>query len=127
MQKLIMTVDDSKSIRLTVSLALRHAGYRVVEASGGEEALELLRRETVDLILLDLNMPEMDGIELTRRIKGDDANRSIPVVMLTTELQKSRLAEARAAGAVGWMYKPFRSEELVAAVAQVFERGGRAA
>lgn len=117
-----MTVDDSKPVRLTIALALKHAGYGVVEASGGAEALELLKTEKVDLVLSDLNMPEMDGIELVRRIKATESSCSIPIIMLTTELQKSRLAEARQAGAIGWMYKPFKNDQLVLAVGKVFER-----
>lgn len=124
MQKLIMTVDDSKAIRLTVSLALKQSGYGVIEADGGDQALQLLQSERVDLVLCDLNMPGMDGIELLRRLKADPALSPIPVIMLTTELQKARLAEARAAGAMGWMFKPFKAEQLVFAVGRVFEKLG---
>lgn len=120
----IMTVDDSRAVRLTVALALKQAGYGVVEAANGEEALELLKTEKVDIILSDFNMPGMDGSQLVRQIKAHQEYRSIPVIILTTENAKSRLSEAKAAGAVGWMNKPFKAEHLVAAVKTLSEKFG---
>ncbi len=119
-----MTVDDSKAVRLTIALTLRHAGHRVVEAASGEEALELLKTEKVDLIISDFYMPGMDGSQLVRHIKAHEDFRAIPVVMLTTENAKSRLAEAKEAGAIGWLNKPFKAEHLVAAVKTISEKFG---
>lgn len=118
----IMTVDDSKAVRLTIALTLKQAGHQVIEAASGEDALERLKTEKIDLIISDFNMPGMDGSELVRRIKADQNHRSIPVIMLTTENAKARLSEAKAAGAVGWMNKPFKAEHLVAAVKTVSEK-----
>lgn len=120
----IMTVDDSKAVRLTIALALKQAGHHIIEAASGEEALELLKTEKVDLIISDFNMPGMDGSQLVRKIKTHQDYCSIPVVMLTTENAKGRLAEAKEAGAVGWMNKPFKAEHLVAAVKTLSEKFG---
>lgn len=118
----IMTVDDSRAVRLTIALALKHAGHSIVEAASGEEALELLQREKVDLIISDFNMPGMDGSQLVRQIKADELLRHIPVIMLTTENARGRLAEAKEAGVIGWMNKPFKADQLVAAVKTLAEK-----
>jgi two-component system chemotaxis response regulator CheY len=120
----IMTVDDSKAVRLTIALALKQAGHGVVEASCGEDALEKLKTEKVDLIISDFNMPGMDGSQLVRHIKANPDFNAIPVIMLTTENSKGRLSDARAAGAVGWMNKPFKAEHLVGAVKTIGEKLG---
>lgn len=120
----IMTVDDSRAVRLTVALALRQAGHRIVEAASGEEALEILKTEKVDLVISDFNMPGMDGSQLVRQIKSNKDYHSIPVIMLTTENARGRLAEAKEAGAIGWMNKPFKAEHLVAAVKTLSEKLG---
>lgn len=120
----IMTVDDSKAVRLTIALALKQAGHGVVEASSGEDALEKLKTEKVDLIISDFNMPGMDGSQLVRLIKANPDFNAIPVIMLTTENSKGRLSDARAAGAVGWMNKPFKAEHLVGAVKTIGEKLG---
>lgn len=120
----IMTVDDSKAVRLTIALALKQAGHRVIEASSGEEALEKLKTEKVDLIISDFNMPGMDGSQLVRHIKANPDLSAIPVIMLTTENAKGRLVEAREAGAVGWMNKPFKAEHLVGAVKTLGDKLG---
>ncbi len=120
----ILTVDDSKVVRLTIALTLKQAGHSVVEAESGEDALKLLRSEKVDLVISDFNMPRMDGSQLVRAIKQDPDLRAIPVIMLTTEHARKRLDEAREAGAVGWIHKPFKSEQLVAAVKKLAEKFG---
>lgn len=120
----IMTVDDSRAVRLTIALALKTSGHRVVEAESGEEALEMLKTEKIDLIISDFNMPGMDGAQLVRRIKSVEDYRKIPVIMLTTENARGRLSEAKEAGAVGWMNKPFKAEHLVAAVKTLIEKFG---
>ena len=120
----IMTVDDSRAVRLTVALALKQAGHRVVEAASGEDALELLKTEKVDLIISDFNMPGMDGSQLVRLVKANPDYMAIPVIMLTTENSKGRLSEAKEAGAMGWMNKPFKTEHLVKAVKSLSEKLG---
>lgn len=120
----IMTVDDSRAVRLTIALTLKQAGHRVIEAASGEEALELLKTEKVDLIISDFNMPGMDGSQMTRLIRTNKEYRSIPIIILTTENSQARLSEAREAGAVGWMNKPFKSEHLVAAIKTLSEKFG---
>ena len=118
----IMTVDDSKAVRLMVSIALKQAGYFVIEAACGADALELLKINKVDLIFCDFNMPGMNGAELVSQIKACEEYRLIPVIMLTTENVRGRLLEAKEAGAVGWMMKPFKTEDLVATVKTLSEK-----
>lgn len=115
MSKLIMSVDDSASIRQMVCFTLRNAGYEVIEASDGKDALGKLSGP-VKMVITDLNMPNMDGIELIRRIRATPAYKFIPVVMLTTESQAARKQEGKAAGATGWIVKPFKPEQLLAVV-----------
>ncbi|MDD2897654.1 MAG: response regulator [Desulfuromonadaceae bacterium] len=119
---IIMTVDDSRSVRLMVALTLKQAGHQVVEAASGEEALERLKAEKIDLIVCDINMPGMDGNQLVQRVKGIQEYSSIPIIMLTTENAQGKLAEAKKAGAFGWMNKPFKAEQLIAAVKTVADK-----
>ena len=113
MSKTIMTVDDSASVRQMVSLTLQDAGYAVIEARDGRDALSKLTGP-VDMIVTDLNMPSMDGIELTRSVRAGGTHKFIPIVVLTTESQASRKEEGKAAGATGWIVKPFKPEQLLA-------------
>jgi two-component system chemotaxis response regulator CheY len=121
MSKTIMTVDDSTSMREMIAFTLEKAGYRVVEAVDGKDALDKLARASVDMVVTDLNMPNMDGIELIRQVRASANHRFIPIVMLTTESQDTKKQAGRAAGASGWIVKPFRGEQLVS-VAQRFLR-----
>jgi len=114
----ILTVDDSKSIRQMVSFTLQQAGYQVLEAGDGKEAMALLNSQ-VKLVLSDLNMPNMDGIALIKEIRSTPGLKFLPVIMLTTESQDSRKQESRAAGATGWIVKPFNPEQLLAVVKKV--------
>jgi len=116
--KTIMTVDDSASVRQMVSFTLRSAGYEVVEAADGGQALERLKAP-LHLILTDLNMPRVDGIELVKRVRADPVHKYVPIVLLTTESQESKKQAGRAAGATGWMVKPFQAEQLLAVVKKV--------
>ena len=118
MAKTIMTVDDSTSVRQMVSFTLRTAGYEVVEAVDGAQALEKLRAP-MHLILTDLNMPRLDGIELVKRVSADPVHKYIPIVLLTTESQDSKKQAGRAAGATGWIVKPFQAEQLLAVIKKV--------
>lgn len=117
--KKIMTVDDSSSMRQMVGFTLKGAGYDVVEASNGKEALERMIGNSVDMLLVDLNMPVMDGIQLIREIRKNESHRFVPIVMLTTESQEIKKREGKEAGATGWIVKPFKPEQLVAVVKKV--------
>ncbi|MEG6505308.1 response regulator [Nitratidesulfovibrio sp. 1201_IL3209] len=118
MSKLIMTVDDSASIRQMVGFTLRNAGYEVIEAKDGKDAVSKLSGP-IKMVITDLNMPNMDGIELIRQIRANPAYKFIPVIMLTTESQATRKQEGKAAGATGWIVKPFQPEQLLAVVKKV--------
>lgn len=119
MSKLIMTVDDSTSIRQMVSFTLKGAGYRVIEAVDGKDALAAADGKGVQMVITDLNMPNMNGIELIRALRADPDHRFIPIIMLTTESQGSVKQEGRAAGATGWIVKPFSPEQLIGVVKKV--------
>ena len=114
-----MTVDDSNSVRQMVAFTLKNAGYDVIEATDGKDALAKADGSGVNMVLTDLNMPNMDGIELIRNLRSNPAFRFIPIVMLTTESQDSKKQEGRQAGATGWIVKPFRPEQLIAVVKKV--------
>lgn len=115
MGKVILTVDDSVSIRQMVKFTLADAGYTVIEAVDGTDALAKLTA-SVNLIITDLNMPNLDGIGLIRSVRANPALKGIPIVMLTTESQKSRKQEGKAAGATGWIVKPFTRQQMLAVV-----------
>ena len=118
MKKTIMTVDDSASVRQMVAFTLRNAGYEVIEACDGADALTKLKGN-VHMIVTDLNMPKMDGIELIRNVRKQAAYKFIPIVMLTTESQASKKQEGKSAGATGWIVKPFKPEQLLGVVKKV--------
>ena len=116
MAKTIMVVDDSISIRQVVGIALKQAGYDVIEGVDGKDALAKLTGQKVNLIISDVNMPNMDGIAFVRELKTRPAYKFTPVLMLTTESQEDKKEQGKAAGAKAWMVKPFKPEALVAAV-----------
>ena len=119
MKKTIMTVDDSASIRQLLRFALTDAGYNVVEASDGQNALEQLKEVLVQMVITDLNMPNLDGIELIKAIRVLKDCKFIPIIMLTTESQMAKVQEGKNAGATGWIVKPFDPEHLVAVVKKI--------
>lgn len=119
MGKTILTVDDSSSIRQMVRLTLTGSGYDVVEAWDGKEALDKAKQTAVDMVLTDLNMPNMDGLTLIKELRALPAFRGVPIVFLTTESDEARKAEAKSAGATGWIVKPFRETQLLAVVKKV--------
>lgn len=119
MEKIIMTVDDSTSVRQMVAFTLKSAGYDVIEAEDGREAIAKINGAGVNMVITDLNMPNMDGIDLIKHLRGNPAYRFIPIVMLTTESQAAKKQEGRAAGATGWMVKPFKPEQLLGVVKKV--------
>ena len=119
MPKTILTADDSASVRQMVSFTLREAGYDVVEAVDGRDALGKLNGSPVNMLITDLNMPNLDGIELIRQVRAQPRFKFMPIIMLTTESQDSKKQEGRAAGATGWIVKPFKPEQLVAVAKKV--------
>ena len=112
----ILIVDDSASMRQLVSFALKDAGYNVIAAVDGKDALSKVNGTKVDMVVTDLNMPNMNGIELIKQLRNGTTNKFTPVVMLTTESQDSKKQEGRAAGASGWIVKPFTPEKLLGVV-----------
>lgn len=119
MGKVIVTVDDSASVRQAVSFTLREAGYEVIEAVDGRDAVAKMGGKAVHLVITDLNMPNIDGIELIKIIRKDPQNKFIPVLMLTTESQNEKKLAGKAAGATGWIVKPFSPEQLLQVVKKV--------
>lgn len=116
---LILAVDDSTTMRQMVSFTLIDAGHQVVEASNGEEALKAAKAKHFDLVLSDVNMPGMSGIELIRTLRAMPEYKFTPMLMLTTESQVDRKQEGKAAGATGWIVKPFNPEVLLATLNKV--------
>jgi two-component system chemotaxis response regulator CheY len=119
MSKTIMIVDDSASIRQVVGIALRGAGYQVLEACDGKDALSKLTGDKIHLIISDVNMPNMDGITFVKQIKQHPRYKFTPVIMLTTEAGKDKMAEGRAAGAKAWVVKPFQPPQMLDAVSKL--------
>ncbi len=117
--KRVMTIDDSASMRQMVTFTLETAGFEVVQAVDGRDALAKLQGGDIHLFLADLNMPNMDGIELTRRLRATSEYKFVPIVLLTTESQADKKQQAKAAGATGWIVKPFEPDKLVAIVKKV--------
>jgi two-component system chemotaxis response regulator CheY len=116
MAKTIMIVDDSASIRTVVGIALRGEGYTVIEAINGQDAINKLTGQKVNLIISDVNMPIMDGITFVKNVKTMAAYRFTPIIMLTTESDESKKREGQAAGAKAWVVKPFKPEQMLGAV-----------
>lgn len=119
MPKTVLVVDDSQSMRQMVAFTMKEAGYTVLEGGNGQEALDQLGGRKVDLVVTDLNMPVMDGISLIKQIRAQPANKFTPILMLTTESQEAKKQEGKAAGATGWMVKPFDPQQLLGVVAKV--------
>lgn len=119
MSKTILTIDDSSSVRQMVALTLSGAGYTVIEAVDGADGLAKATGNRVDAILTDLNMPVMNGLDFIRRYRASPGSAGIPIVFLTTESDETLKSEARAAGATGWIVKPFKQDQLLAVVRKV--------
>ncbi|UXY13949.1 response regulator [Chitiniphilus purpureus] len=117
--KMILSVDDSPSIRQMIAFTLENAGYRVVPAANGEEALALAQSQPCHLVITDQNMPGMDGLSLIRALRALPDYRQVPILMLTTESGEQMKAAGRAAGATGWLVKPFEPRRLVEVVQRV--------
>ena len=118
----ILTVDDSASLRMAIRIALSGAGYAVTEASDGAEGLAKATAQRFDLIVTDLNMPNMDGLEMIRALRQQPAQAGIPIIFLTTESDDAMKAQAKAAGATGWLVKPFQAEQLIRVAQKVLAR-----
>jgi two-component system, chemotaxis family, chemotaxis protein CheY len=117
MTRRVLIVDDSATIRQQVRMALTQAGFEVVEAVDGEDGVNKIRSDsTLSAVICDINMPKKTGLELIEEIKGGGANSQVPIVMLTTEGQPAMVQRAKAAGAKGWIVKPFKPNLLVAAL-----------
>lgn len=119
MAKKALIVDDSASMRQMVAYTLRQGGFEVVEGENGQDALDKLPGHTVEIIITDLNMPVMDGITFIQKVRALPALKFVPILMLTTETQASKKEQGKAAGATGWIVKPFDPEKLLQTVAKV--------
>jgi two-component system chemotaxis response regulator CheY len=119
MPKTILIVDDSASVRQVVSLALRGAGYSVIEGCDGVDGLSKLTGQRVHLIISDVNMPNMDGITFVQEVKKLAMYKFTPIIMLTTEAQEAKKLQGQAAGAKAWVVKPFQPAQMLAAVSKL--------
>lgn len=115
----ILTVDDSPSVRQMIKLVLAPSGHKVVEAGDGSEGLAKAKSERFDLVITDLNMPVMNGLEMIRGLRALPSFTGVPIVFLTTESDDGVKQQAKAAGATGWITKPFKPEQLLAVVAKL--------
>ena len=115
----ILAVDDSVSIRKSITFILGQEGYDVTEAVDGVDGLSKAEADKFGLIITDINMPNMDGIEFTKNLRQNPKYRFTPIIVLTTENQDSKMQEGKAAGATGWIVKPFSSEKLLAVVKKI--------
>ncbi|GAK69542.1 response regulator [Agrobacterium rubi] len=118
----ILTVDDSASIRMTTKIALTNAGYQITEAVDGADGLAKAKGGSFDLIVTDLNMPNMNGLEMIEALRQSPAHTGVPIIFLTTESDADMKTRAKAAGATGWVTKPFDPENLVKIVRKVLGR-----
>ena len=119
MTKTIMTVEDSTCLREMISFVIKEAGYNVVEAKDGKDALTKLNGSPLDMVITDLNMPLMNGIELTKSLRSTQSYKFIPIVFLTTESQIQKKEAAKEAGATAWIVKPFKPEQLLKVIKKV--------
>jgi two-component system, chemotaxis family, chemotaxis protein CheY len=119
MAKRILAVDDSATMRQLVRITLTRAGYEVVEAEDGAKGLQKATAEAFDMVLSDINMPIMSGLDLLRNLRKLTQYKFTPIVLVTTESQLEKKAEGKAAGATGWIVKPFEPEQLLAVISKV--------
>ena len=115
----ILAVDDSASMRQMVTFTLKGAGHEVIEAADGQEALQKAKEGQVDLVLTDVNMPNMDGITLIRELRSLETYKFTPILTLTTESGGEKKQEGKTAGATGWIVKPFSPDQLLATIKRV--------
>lgn len=117
--KTVLTVDDSRTIRDLLRMTLQDAGYRVLQAEDGADGMTMLETETPDAIITDINMPRLDGFGFIEQVRCDPRFRATPILVLTTESEPEMKDRARAAGATGWIVKPFNPEKLTASLRRV--------
>jgi two-component system, chemotaxis family, chemotaxis protein CheY len=117
--KSVLVVDDSTSMRQMVSFVLKSAGFEVIEGCDGQDALNRVQGKVVNLVLTDLNMPVMDGMTFIRKLRAKPEFKFTPILMLTTESQQDKKLEGKAAGATGWIVKPFQPEQLLQVIGKV--------
>lgn len=119
MSKTVLTVDDSRTMREMLLLALKDAGYRVLQADDGLNGLEVLKEQRADVIITDINMPRLDGFGFIENVRRDATHRAVPILVLTTESDAEKKSRARTVGATGWIVKPFHPVKLVDAIRRV--------
>ena len=117
--KTVLVVDDSETVRQEIARALEKAGFAVIEARDGLEALELADKNALNMVILDVNMPRLNGLDMLERLMADPKHRNLPVLMLTTEAQPSMIERAKKAGAKAWVIKPLKAEQLVSVVTKL--------
>ncbi|HZP74764.1 MAG TPA: response regulator [Pseudolabrys sp.] len=119
MAKRIMTIDDSKTMRDMLMLTLANAGFEVFQAVDGQDGVDALRQQAVDLIITDINMPKMDGYQVIKELRSRPEHKTTPILVLTTESEGAKRTAARDLGATGWLVKPFDPERLIETVNKV--------
>ncbi|WP_116652650.1 response regulator [Pelagibacterium sediminicola] len=115
----ILTVDDSRTILAMLHHTLTNAGFEVLQAENGQIGLDVLKNEEVDVVITDINMPVMDGIEFIRQVRATGKHQSLPILILTTETSQDKRDQGRAAGGTGWIVKPFDPEKLISVINKV--------
>lgn len=115
----VLTIDDSRTMLDMLHAALASRGFKVVQAENGKEALDVLIHETFDVVICDINMPVMDGLTFVRTVRSDARHAGLPILFLTTETSREKRDEGRAAGATGWIVKPFDPEKLISTIRKV--------
>ena len=115
----VLTVDDSRTIQAMLRHTLSSAGFEVLQAGDGQQGLDVLAREKVDLVITDINMPVMDGIQFIREVRATGSHNSLPILILTTETSQEKRDQGRAAGGTGWIVKPFDPEKLISVINRV--------
>jgi two-component system chemotaxis response regulator CheY len=118
MGKKVLIADDSTSMRQMIEFTLSDAGYTVVQSVDGEDAVSKFSAD-VNLVITDLNMPKMNGIDLIKKIRGGSVNKFLPIIMLTTESEQAKKDEGKKAGATAWIVKPFTPENLLETIKKV--------
>jgi two-component system, chemotaxis family, chemotaxis protein CheY len=115
----VLTVDDSRTILAMLHHTLSNAGFEVLQAEDGQQGLDVLKTETVDVVITDINMPVMDGIEFIKNVRATANHQSLPILILTTETSQDKRDQGKAAGGTGWIVKPFDPEKLISVIHRV--------
>ena len=115
----VLTVDDSRTILAMLHHTLSNAGFEVLQAEDGKQGLDVLKTETVDVVITDINMPVMDGIEFIKTVRATGTHQSLPILILTTETSQDKRDQGKAAGGTGWIVKPFDPEKLISVIHRV--------